>query len=45
MNTILKIVGILIIGTLASAAILITFPLLLLCVGIRIIGGMASKIN
>ncbi|MEZ3562406.1 MULTISPECIES: hypothetical protein [Bacteroidales] len=45
MKTLLKIIGALILGLMASAAILITFPLLLLCVGVRIIGGMASKIN
>jgi len=45
MKTLLKIVGALILGLLASAAILITFPLLLLYMGVRIIGGMASKIN
>ena len=43
MKTLLKIIGALILGLMASAAILITFPLLLLCVGVRIIGGMASK--
>lgn len=45
MNIVLKIVGALVIGTLVSLTILITFPLLLLCVGVRIIGGMTSKIN
>lgn len=45
MKTLLKIVGILLMGMTISATILIIFPLLLLYVGIRIIGGIATKIN
>ena len=44
METFLKIIGILLMGIAISATILIVFPLLLLYVGIRIIGGIASKI-
>lgn len=45
MKMLLKICGALILGILASITILITFPLLLLYVGVRIVGGAASKIN
>lgn len=45
MKTLLKIAIALILGTLASVTILIMFPLLLLYVGVKIIGGAASKIN
>lgn len=45
MKTFLKIAIALIIGILASVTILIIFPLLLLYVGVKIIGGAASKIN
>lgn len=45
MKTLLKIIGILLMGIAISATILIVFPLLLFYVGIRIIGGIASKIN
>lgn len=45
MKTFLKIIGILLMGIAISATILIVFPLILLYVGIRIIGGIASKIN
>lgn len=45
MNTLLKIIGILLMGIAISATILIVFPLLLLYVGVRIIGGIASKIK
>ena len=45
MKTLLKIIFILIIGIIMSLAVLISFPLLLLYVGVKIIGGMASKIN
>lgn len=45
MKTLLKIIFILIIGMIMSLAVLITFPLLLLYVGVKIIGGMASKIH
>lgn len=45
MKTLLKILIILIIGMIISMAVLITFPLLLLYVGVKIIGGMASKIH
>lgn len=45
MKIFLKITIALIIGILASVTILITFPLLLLYVGVKIIGGAASKIN
>lgn len=45
MKILLKTVGALTLGILASATILITFPLLLLYVGVKIIGGAASKIN
>lgn len=43
MKTLLKIAIALILGTLASVTILITFPLLLLYVGVKIIGGAAPK--
>ena len=45
MKILLKTVGALTLGILASVTILITFPILLLYVGVRIIGGMAYKIN
>lgn len=45
MKILLKTVGALTLGILASVTILITFPLLLLYVGVKIIGGTASKIN
>ncbi|WP_288057999.1 hypothetical protein, partial [Xylanibacter rodentium] len=45
MKILLKTVGALTLGILASVTILITIPILLLYVGVRIIGGMASKIN
>ncbi|WP_170957562.1 hypothetical protein [Duncaniella freteri] len=45
MKILLKTVGALTLGILASVTILITFPLLLLYVGVKMIGGMASKIN
>lgn len=45
MKILLKTVGALTLGILASVTILITFPLLLLYVGVKIIGGAASKIN
>ncbi|WP_348674249.1 hypothetical protein [Duncaniella dubosii] len=45
MKLILKTVGALTLGILASVTIIITFPILLLYMGVRIIGGMASKIN
>lgn len=45
MKALLKIIYILIIGMIMSMAVLITFPLLLLYVGVKIIGGMASKIH
>lgn len=45
MKTFLKIVGSLLVAIAISATILIVLPLLLLYVGIRLIGGIASKIN
>ena len=45
MKTVLNIIFILIVGMIMSLAVLITFPLLLLYVGVKIIGGMASKIK
>ena len=45
MKILLKTVGALTLGILASVTILIAFPLLLLYVGVKMIGGMASKIN
>lgn len=45
MKTLLNIIFILMVGMLMSLAVLITFPLLLLYVGVKIIGGMASKIK
>ncbi len=45
MKTLLNIIFILIVGMIMSLAVLITFPLLLLYVGVKIIGGMASKIK
>ncbi len=45
MKILLKTIGALTLGILASVTILITFPLLLLYVGVKIIGGAASKIN
>ena len=45
MKILLKTVGALTLGILASVTILITFPLLLLYVGVKMLGGRASKIN
>lgn len=45
MKTLLNIIFILIVGMIMSLVVLITFPLLLLYVGVKIIGGMASKIK
>lgn len=45
MKTVLNIIFILIVGMIMSLAVLITFPLLLLYFGVKIIGGMASKIK
>ena len=45
MKTFLRIVGLLLVAITISATILIVLPLLLLYVGIRLIGGIASKIN
>ena len=45
MKILLKTIGALTLWILASVTILITFPLLLLYVGVKIIGGAASKIN
>lgn len=45
MKTVLNIIFILTVGMIMSLAVLITFPLLLLYVGVKIIGGMASKIK
>ena len=45
MQTFLRIVGLLLVAIAISATILIVLPLLLLYVGIRLIGGIASKIN
>lgn len=41
----LKIIGLILIGLAVSIIVLITFPLLLLYAGVKIIGGMASKIK
>lgn len=48
MDTILKILqisAVIVIGLVAGFAVLLTLPLLLLYVGAKIIGGMASKIR
>lgn len=45
MKTFLKIFGLLLVAIAISSTILILLPLLLLYVGIRLIGGIASKIN
>ena len=45
MKTVLNIIFILIVGMIMSLAVLITFPLLRLYVGVKIIGGMASKMK
>ena len=45
MKTLLKCMALIVFGLIMSATMLITFPLLLLFVGVKIIGGMASKIR
>lgn len=45
MKTLLKVLAIMFFGLMAGAAVLIAFPILLLILLIRIIGGMASKIR
>lgn len=45
MKTIFKCLALIVFGLFMSATILITFPLLLLYVGVKFIGGIASKIN
>ena len=45
MKTLIKCLALIVFGLIMSATILITFPLLLLYVGVKFIGGMASKIN
>ncbi|MEZ3418780.1 MAG: hypothetical protein K1V99_05340 [Bacteroidales bacterium] len=42
---ILQILTVIVIGIIAGFAVLLTLPLLLLYVGVKIIGGMASKIR
>lgn len=42
---ILKIFAVIVFGMFAAFAVLLTIPLLLLYVGVKIIGDMASKIN
>ena len=45
MKTLLKIVFVIIIGMIMSLTVLLTFPLILLYAGVKIIGGMASSIK
>lgn len=45
MKTLLKCIALIVLGLIISATILITFPILLLYVEVKLIGGMASKIN
>lgn len=45
MKTLLKILAIMFFGLMAGAAVLFVFPILLLIILIRIIGGAASKIH
>lgn len=45
MKTLLKCMALIAFGLIMSATMLITFPLLLLYVGAKLIGGIASKIN
>ena len=45
MKTLLKVLGIMFLGLMAGAAIMIALPILLLILLIRIIGGMASKVH
>lgn len=45
MKTLIKCLALIIFGLIMSATILITFPLLLLYVGVKFIGGIASKIT
>lgn len=45
MKTLLKIAFVIIIGMIMSLTVLLTFPLLLLYVGVKIIGDMASSIK
>lgn len=40
-----KIIGLILIGSAVSIIVLISFPLLLLYAGVKIVGGMASKIK
>ena len=45
MKTFLKVLAIMSFGLMAGAAVMIAFPILLLIILIRIIGGAASKIH
>ena len=45
MKTLIKCLALIVFGLIMNATILITFPLLLLYVGVKLIGGIASKIN
>lgn len=45
MKILLKCIALIIFGLIMSATILIMFPLLLLYVGVKLIGGIASKLN
>lgn len=45
MRTLFKIFAAILTSLAVSVTVLITFPLLLLFVGVKIIGGAASKIN
>lgn len=45
MKTILKVLAIMFLGLMAGAIVMIAFPILLLIILIRIIGGAASKIH
>lgn len=45
MKTLFKCIALIVFGLIMSATILITFPLLLLYVGVKVIGGLTSKIN